>query len=839
VRVPLSWLSEFAPLGVDASDAAGVAALGADLDSLGLVVEGVERVDGDLPGVVVARVTEIRPIPGADRIRLAVVDSGEPAPVEVVCGAWNYVVGDVVPFATVGARLAGGAEITRRQMRGVTSNGMLCSAAELGLGADTSGLFVLASTGAADAALPAGVELGTPIAEYLGLAADVVFDLEVEPNRPDCLCVTGVARDLAARRHLLFAVPAPVVAETGPAVDSLAGVVNEAPDACRRFAARVVTGITTVASPPEVQRRLILSGMRPIHSVVDASNYTMLELGQPTHPYDLDRLAGRGLRVRFARPGEQLTTLDGEARVFGLERHRSGRDRAVEDLMICDGHDVAVGVAGIMGGESSEIAATTTAVLIESADFAAMAVGRTARRQNLRTEASTRFWRGVDPEGQVRAADRVAELIAAAAAAAGAAAPVVATGVIDSWPRPVARRTIRVRPARLNATLGTDISADAIVAYLAPIGFAATPDGDALVVEVPSFRPDAEREVDVIEEVARHHGYARIAPTLRRSPAVGLLTAHQAGRRRLASLVADCGANEAWTSSIVNPETARHLGDPAAPVGLTNPVVREESALRTSLLPGLLGAARHNAAARNAAVRLFEIGRVFGRPGGDGELPVEREQLGVVLAGDGDDAPAAVHLWHRIVEGLGIDPGAVELAQDGPGARALLAGPDAFGCHPTRTAVLRGVAPDGTVGTVGTVGEVDPDVAAAYDLGTRRVGWLVLDTERLFALPHEDGRPPVLSRFPSSDIDLSFTLDESVPAARLEFVLRAAAGEYCESVRLVDVFRGAALGPRSRSLTYRIRFVAPDRTLTDSDVAAARARCIAAAEAELGAELRG
>ena len=348
--------------------------------------------------------------------------------------------------------------------------------------------------------------------------------------------------------------------------------------------------------------------------------------------------------------------------------------------------------------------------------------------------------------------------------------------MIDSWPRPVARRTIRVRPARLNATLGTDISADAIVAYLAPIGFAATPDGDALVVEVPSFRPDAEREVDVIEEVARHHGYARIAPTLRRSPAVGLLTAHQAGRRRLASLVAGCGANEAWTSSIVNPETARQLGDPRAPVGLTNPVVREESALRTSLLPGLLGAARHNAAARNASVRLFEIGRVFGRPGGDGELPVEHEQLGVVLAGDGDDAPAAVHLWHRIVEGLGIDPGSVELAQDGPGARALLAGPGGFGCHPTRTAVLSGVAPDGTVGTVGTVGEVDPDVAAAYDLGTRRVGWLVLDTERLFALPHRNGHPPVLSRFPSSDIDLSFTLDESVPAARLEFVLRSAAG---------------------------------------------------------------
>jgi len=230
---------------------------------------------------------------------------------------------------------------------------------------------------------------------------------------------------------------------------------------------------------------------------------------------------------------------------------------------------------------------------------------------------------------------------------------------------------------------------------------------------------------------------------------------------------------------------------------------------------------------------------VFGRPGDDGELPVEREQLGVVLAGDGDGAPAAVHLWRRIVEGLGIDPGAVELAQDDPGSRALLAGTEGFGCQPTRTAVARATAPDEAIGTIGTIGEVDPDVAAAYDLGARRVGWLVLDTERLFALRRRDGRPPALSRFPSSDIDLSFTLDESVPAARLEFVLRAAAGEYCEGVRLVDVFLGTALGPGSRSLTYRIRFVAPDRTLTDADVAAARLRCIGAAEAELGAELRG
>ena len=258
---------------------------------------------------------------------------------------------------------------------------------------------------------------------------------------------------------------------------------------------------------------------------------------------------------------------------------------------------------------------TTSAVLIEAADFSAMAVGRTARRQQLRTEASTRFWRGIDPEGQVRAADRVAGLIVAAARAAGAAPPVVAAGVIDLWPTPVARRTIHLRPERLNVLLGTSLGSDAICGYLTPIGFATRSRGRRLAVTVPSFRPDVEREVDVIEEVARHLGYDHIAPTRKRSPGVGLLTAHQADRRRLAGLVAGYGADEAWTSSIVNPGYERRLGTGAAPVGLVNPIVREESALRTSLLPGLLGCLRHNASVRNPAVRLFEIGHVFAHPG--------------------------------------------------------------------------------------------------------------------------------------------------------------------------------------------------------------------------------
>ena len=827
MRVPLSWLKEFTPLRDDAADATAVRALAEELSLLGLNVEGIEHFSSDLDGVVVARVAEIRPIPGADRIRLVEVDAGGGALLDVVCGAWNFDVGDIVPLATVGARLPGGVEIARREMRGVVSNGMICSGRELGLGTDASGIFVLASPGAG-LPVPAGVELGEPVRDYLGLEEDVVFDLEVEPNRPDALSILGVARDLAAHRRLPLEVAAPVVEEVGPPVGELASVVIEAPAACRRLVARVLVGVTDIPAAREVRRRLILCGMRPIHSVVDTSNYVMLELGQPTHPYDLDRLGGRGLRVRFAKPGDVLTTLDGTERLLGAD----GPDA---DLLICDAEDTPVGLAGIMGGESSEIQNQTSEVLLECADFAADVIGRTSLRQNLRSEAATRFWRGIDPEELRRAADRFAQLVVAAAKEAGVPAPSVARGVIDVHPTPTPRRTVRVRPARLNALLGTALEEAAIVSYLTPIGFSAVTDGDALDVAIPSFRPDVEREVDVIEEVGRHHGYENIEPTSRRSPRVGLLHQDQSERRRTARLLAGFGAHEAWTSSLVNPEFERRVGLAPEPVRLLNPIVREETALRTQLLPGLLGALAKNAAARNSSVRLFEIGRTFLRPSGDAVLPIERQQLGVVLARDGDGAEAAVACLRWLTEGLRIDPGAFVLVQPAPGGQIA---PDGygFGCHPTRSAKVLASA-SGV--EVGAVGEVDPAALEAFELGARRVGWLIVHLERLFELPRRSDAARPVSRYPSSDIDLSFSLGEDVPAARLEQILSAAAGEWCERVELVDVYRGSGLEQGRRSLTYRIRFVALDRTLTDADVAAARARCIAAAGAEAGAVLRG
>ena len=401
MRVPLSWLVDFAPFEGDPAE------LAAALDDLGLVVEEVQHVGEGLGDVVLARVLEIGAIPGADRIRRVTVEAGG-EPVEVVCGAWNFVEGDIVPFVPVGSVLPGGFEITRRKMKGVVSNGMLCSGRELGLSEDHEGILVVRS--AASGAGPGGVDVpgaptpGTALVDALGIGPDTVFDIAVEANRPDAWCVAGIARDLAAALRIPFSLPDPPdpVLDTTAPVNALTSVEVLDEDLCPRFTARVLLDVGVGPSPEWVARRLTLAGMRPINNVVDASNYVMLELGQPTHPYDLDLVGGAGLRVRAARPGEPVTTLDGLQRRMGERSVGIGDDR--RDCVICDARDTPIGIGGIMGGATSEISASTTRVLLEAAYFTPMAIARTSKRLNLRSEASARFERGCDPEGIDRAA---------------------------------------------------------------------------------------------------------------------------------------------------------------------------------------------------------------------------------------------------------------------------------------------------------------------------------------------------------------------------------------------------------------------------------------------------
>jgi phenylalanyl-tRNA synthetase beta chain len=831
VRAPLSWLREFAPFGDD------VDALRRTLDDLGLVVESVERVGEGLADVVVARVEEISAIAGADRIRKVVVEAGD-GPLEIVCGADNFAVGDLVPLAPVGAVLPGEFEITRRTMRGVVSNGMLCSGRELGLSEDGAGLLVL---DASDGAGP-----GTALAEALGVEADVVFDITVEGNRPDAWSIAGIARDLAARLGLAFSLPEPPDPDGGgDGVAAVASLTVQSPELCPRMTVRVLTGVTVGPSPDWIARCLTLAGMRPINNVVDASNYVMLETGQPTHPYDLDRLPGGGLLVRAARPGEELETLDGVTRTLGVPGRGLG-DTGPECL-ICDAEGTPVGIGGVMGGASSEISEATSRVLLETAYFTPMAIARTSKRLGLRTEASARFERGCDPGAIDHAAARFCALL-------GGSATVV-PGVLDvqgEVPRPF---DLEVPVARVNGLLGSGFDAAEIAAILTPIGFV-TRVGDAgtLHVTVPTNRPDVRPAPygvdDVIEEVARSFGYSRLARRQPAWPQPGGLTRYQSDRRLVRDVLCGLGASEAWTPTFVSERdrTAMGLGGPA--VEVANPLVSDERFLRRSLLPGLVRAVAYNTDRRQGAVRLFEVGTVFehpdhgggrlvGRAGSGGteaaRLPDERELLSVVFALDDDDARTAAVAWGVLAGALRLAEVSVVAGPDGPAPDDVL-----VGLHPTRSARL--MSRSGAV--IGAVGEIDPDVLEAFGVDpapARRVGWLAADLGLLLdeeLVPRRSEASHPVSRFPSSDVDLALVVDDTVPAARVAATLSAAGGELLESVTLFDVFRGPTVGEGHRSLAFRLRFCALDRTLTDAEVGRLRASCIEAAQDAVGARLR-
>jgi phenylalanyl-tRNA synthetase beta chain len=844
VRAPLSWLRDFAPFPDD------IGVLAAALDDLGLVVEGIEKVGEGLEAVVVSRVTEINEIKGADRIRHVVVDAGA-GPVEIVCGATNFGVGDRVPLAPVGAVLPGGFEIGQRKMRGVVSNGMLCSGKELGLTDDGAGLLVLGDD------TPA--EPGTPLTEALGLEADTVFDITVEGNRPDAWCIAGIARDLAARLRLPFAPPdITFSARVGQPVGERASAVVSSPELCPRLTVSVVTNVTVGPSPRWIARRLTMAGMRPINNVVDASNYVMLELGQPTHPYDLSLLPGGGLIVRQARPGETIETLDGVTRTVGVPGRGLG-DTGPECL-ICDAHGDPVGVAGIMGGASSEITSSTTEVLLEAAYFTPMAVARTSKRLGLRTEASARFERGCDPWVIDSAVGRFSQLLAESVPGL-----TVGQGILDVRGEVPVPFELQLPLGRVQRQIGVALSRDQIAALIEPIGFQCPPGAgadDVMTVVVPTNRPDVRPAPygvdDVIEEVARTFGYANVPRHTPTWPQPGRLSPLQHSRRLAREVLGGLGSSEGWTTTFVSAEAHEKVGLTGPAVRVTNPLDADEPFLRRSLMPGLLGALAYNASRRQGAIRLYEVGVVFSHPGegaprvversGEGgtrtaTLPGERELLCAVFARDDDDAQSAVVAWRVLADAFRLTGVRLDAGQT-----AVLTG-----LHPTRSAALmaRSSSGDGDKGgrVIGTVGEIDPDVAQAFGLTTtsaqgttaRRIGWLQVDLGLLFneeVVPRRAMVSAAVSRFPSSDVDLAFVVEDTHPADAVAEVLGAAAGELLESVTLFDVYRGPGIAVGQRSLAYRLRFCSQDHTLTDDEVGALRAQCIKAVETAFGAVLR-
>ncbi|GAA3862448.1 phenylalanine--tRNA ligase subunit beta [Streptomyces sedi] len=842
MRVPLSWLREY----VDLPSEVGGREVATRLISAGLEVELVERLGADLTGpLVVGRVLAIEELTEFKKpIRYCQVDVGQAngtgQPQNIICGATNFAVGDKVVVVLPGAVLPGGFKISARKTYGHTSEGMICSARELGVGEDHDGIMVL----------PPEHEVGTDAITLLELL-DEVLDIAVTTDRGYCLSMRGVARETATAFGLPLRDPAllDVPAAGGPGHP--VRIEDEA--ACDRFVARVVTGVRPDArSPIWMRRRLQKSGMRPVSLAVDITNYVMLELGQPLHAYDAARLNGT-IVVRRAAAGERLTTLDGVERKLHPE-----------DLVIADDRG-PVGLAGVMGGANTEIADVpqeprsplapevgTTAVVIEAAHFDAVTVARASRRHRLSSEASRRFERGVDPAAAGAAAQRAVDLLVLLAGGTAG------EGVTDvGTPAPPA--TVEMRADHPDRVAGVTYGREVVVRRLQEVGCAV--DGsDILDVTAPSWRPDLTEPNDLAEEVLRLEGYASLPSTLPRPPAGRGLTEGQRLRRRVGRALAGAGYVETLNYPFVGEKALDALGLPAddprrRAVRLANPLSEEEPWLRTTLLPGLLETARRNHGRGSGDLALFESGLVF-RPTGlepaatrppvtrrptDEEaaalraaVPPQPRHVAVVLSGAreaagwwGGERPAG---WADAVEAARVvaREARVELIVERDQHEPW---------HPGRCAALR-VRLDGERRLVGHAGELHPRVVKALGLPERSCA-MELDLDVLAEAAGGPVAGPDISTFPVATQDVALVVDNAVPAAEVEGALRAGAGELLESVRLFDVFTGEQLGAGRKSLAYALRFRAPDRTLTAEEATAAREAAVATAVSRTGATLRG
>ncbi|MCE7082584.1 phenylalanine--tRNA ligase subunit beta [Streptomyces sp. ST2-7A] len=841
MRAPLSWLREYVdlPAGTTGREVA------AKLIAAGLEVETVERVGADLTGpLVVGRVVEIEELTEFKKpIRYCAVDvgsagaeSGEPQ--RVICGARNFVVGDLVVVALPGAVLPGDFAISSRKTYGRVSEGMICSAAELGTADDHSGIIVL----------PPGHEPGEDAIDLLGLR-DEILDISVTPDRGYCLSLRGLARetaiayDLPLRDPALLDVPVPNEDGHPVRVEDRAG--------CGRFTARVVTGVRPDAiTPVWLRRRLEKAGMRSVSLPVDITNYVMLELGTPLHAYDRARLEG-GIGVRRAEAGEELVTLDGVKRALHPE-----------DLLITDARG-PIGLAGVMGGEETEVLTPerdpetdewrgTTEIVVEAAHFDPVAIARTVRRHGLVTEASKRWERGVDPEATAAAAQRAVDLLVGLAGAT-ADPGVTHIGVVG------VPRTIRIPADHPDRVAGVAYGRETVARGLQRVGCDVY-GTDELTVSVPSWRPDLTDPNDLAEEVIRLEGYENLPSTLPRPPAGRGLTPRQRLHRRVGRALAGAGFVEAPCYPFLGTAALDALGlEPDDPrrrtVTLANPLSDEEPHLRTTLLPGLLAALRRNEGRGNHDTALFETGLVF-RPTGeestaprlpvdrrpdaegiaelDAALPRQPRRVAAVLAGRRDPAgwwgPGRPTDWADAVE-------TARLVAREAGADVEIVADRHAPWHPGRCAAVR-VTVDGGTLTAGHAGELHPRVIGAMGLPDRTCA-VELDLDLLQRASAGPVRAPGVPGFPPATRDVALVVDASVPAARVEEALREGAGDLLESLRLFDVYTGEQVGEGRKSLAWALRFRAPDRTLTAEETTAAHEAAVAAAAERTGAVVRG
>ena len=804
MRVPFAWLRSYCDPGLGAAQVA---------DSLTLAGDKLERLHrvgvGDVSAFVTGRVLEAERHPDADRLTVCQVDVGRGDPQTIVCGAPNVAAGQTVAVALPGALMPDGSTLGEAKLRGVKSSGMILAEDEVGIGEDHAGIMVL----------DGDVPVGEPLSEHLPIA-DEVLELEITPNRPDLMGVYGVARDLHAVTGAALAED-PTHADAEPRGDDSADdhiSIEIDPEVCLRFTARVFEDVKIGPSPLWLKQRLMAAGQRPISNVVDITNYVMLATAQPLHAFDLDEVRGGRIDVRRAADGERMVTLDDLERAFTSEM-----------ALVCDGEGPS-GIAGIMGGQVSEVSEKTTRVLMEAATWVGPNIMRTSKALGLRTEASARFEKQLHPDQAIAAQRLAARLMVDLCGAR------LVPGTIDLHPHPAKPRVAPLRHERIAKLLGASVEPDVVSGILERLGFEHA-DGGWLV---PPWRDsDVQREADLIEEVARIHGLDKLPTTLpARRSAVGRLTSSQRLRRRLEDLLRDRGLDECISYSFISPHAIDRLRlvDEEGVLPLQNPLSEEQSWMRPLLLPGLLDAARHNAAHGRPDVALFESAHVYhwsrpldeapeGSPGGITPAH-ERHHLGVLQtrAAPGswrsEPRPADFFSARAVLEAV-LDVAQVAWRAE-PETRPFL--------HPGRSAaVFAGER------NVGWVGELHPLVTAEWELAGTAAGFEI-DLDAVEQLgepqPYRD-----VSSFPAVLQDIAVVVGEDVSAATVIDAIRSAGEPLLATVELFDVFRGEQVGEGGKSLALRLSFQAPDRTLTDAEVAEPR-QAIEAALDDIGGRLR-
>ena len=812
MKVSYRWLNEYI-------DLSGIAAeeLAERMTRGGIEIDGVESLNKGVSGVVVGYVVSKEKHPDADKLNVCKVDAGTGEELQIVCGAKNVDAGQKVPVALIGATLPGDFKIKRAKLRGVESQGMICSAKELGMNDkllpkdQQDGILVL----------PGELAVGTPIGDALGID-DEVLELDLTPNRSDCLSMLGVAYEAGALTGRPVKLPDNAVHDAAIRTSDYVQVSISAPEQCSRYTARYIKGVVVGPSPQWMQNRLIAAGVRPINNIVDITNYVMLEYGQPLHAFDADRIAGGRIDVRLARAGETMVTLDDQERK--LEPHM---------LVITDG-EKPVALGGVMGGANSEVTETTVNIVLESARFDGGTVRKTSRQLGLRSESSIRFEKGVDHARVVPALDRAAALMARYAGGLAADGYVEAVAAVE---QPV---DVTVTLDRINAYLGTSLSGLEAKTIFERLGFDYEADDDgSFKVRVPSRRGDITLPVDLIEEVARLHGYDEIPTTpIEGATTPGALTVPQAIRRGIRRKLTDAGLTEAFSYSLTHPDRAQlfeTLSEGARPIRLAMPMSEDRSVLRTSLLPNLLDIATYNRNRRIEDLALFEIGSVFLT---DEEaltrLPQEKHRLAGLLTGsrraaqwnvkaEAVDFYDAKGVLEAVFELLGVSD---KIGYESAAIERL---------HPGRTAVVKLDTERGRE-TIGYVGQLHPTLQQQEDLADTFV--FELELAPLYELADFAIVQQPLPRYPAIERDIAVVLDAGVEAAKLLADIRDAAGELLESVRVFDVFTGEKLGKDKKSVAVALVYRHAERTLTDEEVTERHSAVVERLSQSFGAELR-